>query len=333
MTIANESLSPARSIAAAAPTVRTLRGAASVGSRVAGGVLAAWLLMGFVLQPTWPTPDWLLLVATFVFMALGQALQLLRKLAPFCALILLYESFRNIAPQLNSRVNFEWMIETDLFLTGSSQLPTVRLQEWLWRGTPSWYDYLYYMVYMAHFVLPVLIVILVWKLGTDREHRVVVTSFVTLTLAGFVTYIAFPAAPPWMASEQGYMPQIERLSDHVYVAMGLAGQTTLWSQISPNPVAAVPSMHAGYATLFAILVIAIFGRRWALPALAYPFIIFVGTVYAGEHYVIDEILGAAYAGAAFIAARLLHRPRCGAFTAQNGATEGWRRQAPATGTR
>jgi hypothetical protein len=47
----------------------------------------------------------------------------------------------------------------------------------------------------------------------------------------------------------------------------------------------------------------LFGKRWALLAGIYPFLIFLGTVYTGEHYAIDEIIGIVYAVVAFLAVR------------------------------
>lgn len=120
------------------------------------------------------------------------------------------------------------------------------------------------------------------------------------------TYLLFPAAPPWLAAERGYIsPPFARVSSHVYAEMDLAGAPTLWSQTSPNPVAAVPSLHAAWATLAVVLVLMMFGLRWFLISLPYPLVIFVGTVYSGEHYVIDEILGVLYALGSLLVVQLL----------------------------
>ena len=61
----------------------------------------------------------------------------------------------------------------------------------------------------------------------------------------------------------------------------------------------MPSLHAAYATLFLIFVYKLYGKKWAAIAAIYPFCIYVGTVYQGEHYAIDEIAGALYAICAY----------------------------------
>jgi membrane-associated phospholipid phosphatase len=124
---------------------------------------------------------------------------------------------------------------------------------------------------------------------------------------GFLTFLAFPAAPPWMAVEKGLIPPITRISSQIWAALGIQDFPSVYNKISPNPVAAVPSLHAAYATLLVIFIYKAFGKKWALVAAIYPFIIYVGTVYSGEHYAIDEILGGLYALVAYFAVKLFIR--------------------------
>jgi membrane-associated phospholipid phosphatase len=82
---------------------------------------------------------------------------------------------------------------------------------------------------------------------------------------------------------------------------------SVYNHISPNPVAAIPSLHAAWATLLVIFVYKLYGKRWALLACVYPFLIYVGTVYQGEHYAFDELTGILYAAAAYLATPYLMR--------------------------
>jgi hypothetical protein len=113
-----------------------------------------------------------------------------------------------------------------------------------------------------------------------------------------------------MASRDGYI-QIEHISSWVWGSLGIKDFPTIYKAISPNPVAAVPSLHAAYATLIALFVWKLFGRKWGLLAAVYPTLIYFGTVYMGEHYIIDEFIGSAYAIGAylFIRSGWLHRFR------------------------
>lgn len=251
----------------------------------------------FTAQPSFPTPDKLLVFAIFVAMLFGQAKELTKRLAPFVALLLVYESFRGVADHLNKHVNFMFMPEADRFLFFGT-LPTTTLQRWLWHGTAQWYDFVFYLAYMAHFVLPIALAVLIWKTKESEYWRFVAT-YVILSFAGFLTYLLFPAAPPWMASNLGLIEPITRVSSDVWAALGIHDFPSLYNDISPNPVAAVPSLHAAYALLFALFVTTLYQSKWRLLAWIYPCLIWVGTVYQGEHYAIDAILGVIYALGAF----------------------------------
>lgn len=261
-----------------------------------GGSTAS--LAVFAAEPSFPTPDKLLLFALFVGLMFRQATQVFIRLAPFVALLLVYESFRGIVPHLNTRVNFMWMVDVDRWLFGGT-LPTTTLQNWWWNGQVQWYDFMFYLPYMLHFVLPFALAIVIWK-TREQEYWRYITAFISISFFAFLVFLVFPAAPPWMASDLGYIENIERISSSVWFSLGINDFPSLYNQVSPNPVAAVPSLHAGYATLFAIFVITLFKSPWRYVSLVYPVLIYVGTVYQGEHYAIDEILGGVLALAGFL---------------------------------
>ncbi len=267
------------------------------------GVLACVII--FALKPSFPTPDKLLVFLTFVFMCFSQALDMLKRFVPFVAIILVYESFRGIADGLNSKVNFMFMADFDRWLFGGT-LPTTSLQQWLWHGHVQWYDFVLYLAYMMHFVFPLTLAVVIWKKFPVYYWRYV-TSFSLLMLAGFLTYVLFPAAPPWMAAEGGLIEPITRISSNVWFALGVNDFPSLYNKIAPNPVAAVPSLHAAFSTLFAIFFITLFKSRWRFVSLLYPAMIYFGTIYMGEHYAIDALIGIVYALIAYFAAPYLLR--------------------------
>ncbi len=265
------------------------------------GIIGSLVIVVFYLrEPSWPTPDKLLIFLTFVFMAFGQAKAMLGRLLPFVVILLVYESFRGIASQLNSHVNFLWMPSVDIKLFGS--LPTATLQRWWWHGHVMWYDFVFYGTYMMHFILPIALAILIWKKRVGYYWQVI-STYVVLSFAGFLTYLLFPAAPPWMASDQGYIQPLTHVSNYIWASLGFHNFSLAYSKIAPNPVAAVPSLHAAYATLFVIFITKFFGKKWGLVSCVYPILIVVGTVYMGEHYAIDAILGILYAFASYYLVR------------------------------
>ncbi len=245
------------------------------------------------LQRNFWTPDTLFLVLLGVFFVFGQARMFITRFGPFILLLLAYDSFRGIADDLNHNVHFYEMINIDRVWFGGN-LPTSVLQSWWWHGHVQWYDFYFYFLYTLHFLAPLLLAVLIWKVR-EKLYWPFVAALVALSFMAFVTYIIFPAAPPWMASNMGYIEPIHRISSDVWYAMGVTNFSEVYANISPNAVAAVPSLHAAYPMLFVLFLNMMFGWRRVWWAMFYPASVWVGIVYLGEHYVFDVVLGVIYA--------------------------------------
>ncbi|PLS81551.1 hypothetical protein CYG49_01800 [Candidatus Saccharibacteria bacterium] len=257
----------------------------------------------FVVKREFWTPDTLFLILLVIFVAFGQTRSFLVRFVPLIALLLVYDSFRSIADDLNKNVHYFEMIVADRTLFGGV-LPTVYLQEKWWNGHLQWYDFYFYSLYTAHFLLPVLLAVILWKLRPFLYWRYV-SALVLLSFAAFITYVLFPAAPPWLASDKGFIEPIHRISSDIWMAMGVTNFSEVYSKLSPNLVAAVPSLHSAYPLLFTLFLVRAFGFRRMGWLIIYPVSMWIGVVYLGEHYVIDAILGAMYALAAYFIANLI----------------------------
>ncbi len=251
----------------------------------------------FVTRRNFWTPDTLFVMLLALFVAFGRARVFLYRFVPFVGLLLVYDSFRGIADNLNHAVHFLPMINFDRFVFGGT-LPTAWLQQLWWHGQVSWYDFYFYFFYTVHFLAPVLVALLIWW-RRDRLYWPYMWAFIGLSFAGFITYVLFPAAPPWMAAQQGYIEPIHRISSDIWYAMGVTNFSEIYSKLSPNEVAAVPSLHAAYPTLLTLFVAKAFGWRRVWWLVLYPVSLWVGIVYLGEHYVFDAVLGVLYAGMAY----------------------------------
>ena len=262
------------------------------------GVVGSLLCLAlFIHEPSFPTPDKLIIFLAFVFMIFKQAVPMLKRLLPFVGLLFVYESFRSVADRLNSHVNYSLAPSIDKALFGN--LPTHTLQRLWWHGHVQWYDFVFCIPYTLFFALPVALALLVWKTREQYYWRVVGT-YLGLFFAGFATFLAFPAAPPWLAAEHYYIQPIARVSSYVWAALGIQNFPSVYNRVSPNAVAALPSLHAACATLFFLFIYKLYGWRWGLVAAIYPLLIYVGVVYQGEHYAFDVIVGIGYAVAAYL---------------------------------
>lgn len=218
---------------------------------------------------------------------------------PLFLLLTVYDMLRkNVADLAHAHVVPQ--LHVDQWLGGGVPL-TVRLQQGLFTpSAPHWWDYLAFFVYLSHFVIPIAVAALLWKFSYERFHRYAFL-FVSLTVAGFATYAAFPADPPWLASLHGVLPPTTKIIDDIWIHLGLRSATSVLSSNShlANPVAAMPSLHGAYPFLLMLFFWQSAGRyRWLL--LAYPAAMAFTLVYSAEHFVIDIIVGWIYATAVYV---------------------------------
>ncbi len=267
--------------------------------QIVGLIGAIACVIAFIREPSFPTPDKLIVFLTFIFMVMHQAVAMLKKMLPFVIIILIYESFRGLAHSLNSHVNYTFAPHFDKFVFGS--LPTKTLQNWWWHGHVQWYDYMFYLPYMLFFAMPFALALLIWK-TREKYYWWGVTAYSITFFGAFVSFLLFPAAPPWMASQQNVIEPITRISSSVWTSLGIQNFPSIYNHIAPNPVAAIPSLHAACSTLFSLLIFKLYGRRWGLVSLIYPILIYIGVVYEGEHYVFDVLTGIILASVSYWAA-------------------------------
>ena len=163
-------------------------------------------------------------------------------------------------------------------------------------------------VYLTHFFGTLLLAAGLWLAGS-RLFRPYVATVLLLAAAGFATYALFPAAPPWLASDEGALEPTDRIVRFVSDAAPFDFFGAVWEHGAryANDVAAVPSLHAAYALLITIFLWPLASRWWRIPLAAYPVAMAFALVYTAEHYVIDVLLGWAYAVAAALAVMTVAR--------------------------
>jgi membrane-associated phospholipid phosphatase len=171
-------------------------------------------------------------------------------------------------------------------------LPSIWLQQRLVDGSTHWYDAVAALVYVTHFVSLPLVTGLVWFRMRDRFAAWVAT-IVAFTVLGMAGYVVYPASPPWLASQLGAVGPVERISRFGwhYLDLGEVARVSALGQAGSNPVAAMPSLHAGAALLVAAFLCPAVSKRWRGALLAYVVLMGLTLVYTGEHYVVDVVAG------------------------------------------
>ncbi|RBY97791.1 phosphoesterase PA-phosphatase [Blastococcus sp. TF02-8] len=224
---------------------------------------------------------------------------------PLVGVLLAYDASRGLADGLGMPVHVEELASADLWL-GGGVLPTVWLQDHL---QADWWRALATLVYSSHFVVTPVVLGVLWV--RDRQRWAPCARLVVaLSVAGLVTYVLYPAAPPWLAARDGVIEPVERISGSGWEVLGLprAGVLLHHGQGQVNLVAAMPSLHTAFAVLMCAVLLPLARRQWQRVALvAYAVLMPVVLVWGGEHYVVDTLLGAAYAVTVFLAMPSLER--------------------------
>jgi membrane-associated phospholipid phosphatase len=192
----------------------------------------------------------------------------------------------------------------DRWLFGGS-LPSTWLQQRLYDGDAHWYDGVAALVYATHFVTIPLLTGLVWFAVRPRFRTWLVT-LLAFTVIGIGGYVVYPAAPPWMVHTSG-PGAVQRISDLGWQQLHLPplGDLMGSAQGISNPVAAMPSLHAGTALLITLFLWPLVGRTLRAVLVVYVALMGLTLVYTGEHYVVDVLAGWAVAVAAVLLGQLV----------------------------
>ncbi len=186
-------------------------------------------------------------------------------------------------------------------LLGAGTAATVWMQErWFTAGESGAFDLLMFAVYISYFIVPQLAAILVWRAHRGR-FRVYVAATLATFYIGLLVGFVLPTAPPWLAAQEGYLPQVYRVIVEVTSEAETNTREIGYSLASANPVGAMPSLHMGITVIVA-LAAASYGRALATAGALYAAAMALALVYLGEHYAVDLIAGGVVAGGAWAVA-------------------------------
>jgi hypothetical protein len=226
---------------------------------------------------------------------------LVRDWLPLYAVLAVYALLRGYASHVLWGPFSRPQVAFDSFI-GGGQPPTVTLQRWLFRANDlrPW-DYVVWLTYMSHFFTSFVVAGVLWKRDHARFKRFV-ALFVGLTFLGYVTYVLYPALPPWLAAQAGHIAPITRIIPVVWNHVGIQQAAAVFTGNShfDNNIAAMPSLHAAYPML---LLLFFWKRARALVRavlVLYVLAMAFTLVYTGEHFVLDEVVGWSYAIVTFV---------------------------------
>ena len=266
-----------------------------------------------------------------------KTLMVVRDWLPFALVLLLYDLSRHAATFVGTPTLWRLQPQVERWMFFGS-IPTVWLQEHLKLPQPPWWEVIISTVYMSFFIVPYVVAGLLWLRNRD-DWKAFVRRFVALSFSALIVYILLPAAPPWAAArctaadvaagpsspscmfrnfagapdggllgamhmtQPGANRFIERISTRGWGTLHLqsAGVLIDSGQASVNLVAAIPSLHAALSVMLASFLWRRLHRRWRPLLVAYVLTMAFALVYSAEHYVVDILVGWAFAAIVLLA--------------------------------
>jgi membrane-associated phospholipid phosphatase len=262
--------------------------------------------------------------------------QFLRDFFPFIATGAIYDSMRYFYwPGIAGRVRVEgpYLLERSWFgIGGQTPNEWFAAHHWPALDLASGFAYL---VYVGEYLA-----LAFWLFFRRRSEalRTLAQAFLVVNLLGFATYFIYPVAPPWYIAEYGFGPA--RVDIHPAAAAAsrfdLLLGTHFFDQMYGRGVdvyGAYPSLHVAYPLIAVWAAFRERDLRWARgPTVAFFLLMCLSAVYLQHHYVIDVLLGIAYALATLALLRgpawLAQRSAARASLAQPAASGSSRNVAP-----
>jgi membrane-associated phospholipid phosphatase len=276
--------------------------------------------------------EWVALILFVGALIAGRADLFFRDWGAFLAALLAWQFTAPVATQLSTPWHLTELIDADRFMF-HGVVPSAWLQAHLYHpGVLEPWDVLAVAMYSLHFFTPLIVGFVLWLTNRPLFHKFAF-AFVLVAVAGFSTYIVYPAVPPWLAAHHlvayhhhffrvahgghVYLPGVRNIFDitahHWYNSYN--GQISIgFLHQHIDQIGAMPSQHAAFPFLCLLFLRRQFGR-WSHLGWLYIVAITFSIVYLGQHYVIDALVGFVYAalGYAFVMYAL---PRLQSFLAR-----------------
>lgn len=134
--------------------------------------------------------------------------------------------------------------------------------------------------YYIWFHFPAAIGLLLWLyLRHHDRYRGFRNLMAYVTFTALVIHLLFPLAPPRLMG--GFVDTMHEFGPSIYPQNPLAG--------AANQIAAMPSLHFGWALIEAIAVITVLSSRWRWLIVVHPALMTLSIIATGNHWWIDAV--------------------------------------------
>ena len=205
--------------------------------------------------------------------------RMLVEIALCGALLIIYRAIRTIN-------------KTDMRVAFANARSVIRLENWL--GLPfednlqTWLlDHPTLIKLLNHYYIffhfPAAIAFLLWLYLRQPRHYVPFRNLMAfVTFVALIIHLLFPLAPPRMMT--GFVDTMREFGPNIYPKNAIDG--------AANQIAAMPSLHFGWAMIEAIAVITILKSRWRWLIVLHPLLMAMSIIATGNHWWIDAAAAA-----------------------------------------
>ena len=205
--------------------------------------------------------------------------RMLVEIALCGALLVIYRAIRTIN-------------KTDMRVAFANARSVIRLENWL--GLPfednlqTWLlDHPTLIKLLNHYYIffhfPAAIAFLLWLYLRQPRHYVPFRNLMAfVTFVALIIHLLFPLAPPRMMT--GFVDTMREFGPNIYPKNAIDG--------AANQIAAMPSLHFGWAMIEAIAVITILKSRWRWLIVLHPLLMAMSIIATGNHWWIDAAAAA-----------------------------------------
>jgi PAP2 superfamily len=182
--------------------------------------------------------------------------------------------------------------KTDMRVAFTNARSVIRLENWL--GLPfednlqSWLiDHPTLIKLLNHYYIffhfPAAIAFLLWLYLRQPRHYIPFRNLMAfVTFVALIIHLLFPLAPPRMMT--GFVDTMREFGPNIYPKNAIDG--------AANQIAAMPSLHFGWAMIEAIAVITILKSKWRWLIVLHPLLMAMSIIATGNHWWIDAAAAA-----------------------------------------
>jgi inositol phosphorylceramide synthase catalytic subunit len=202
-----------------------------------------------------------------------------------------------------------WDLEKALFpAPGGMHWP-----EW-WSHHPNTpLDLLCGFAYAAYLYEVFLVALWFFIKKDDARFQQLCWAFFVVNTLGVITYMLYPAAPPWYVLKYGpgpadlLAPPSPAGTARFDAFFGIHYFANFYAK-NPNVFGAMPSLHAAYP-LMMVLVLWYKGPAWRVGTSLFALLVAFSAVYLTHHYVLDVLAGMVAAIVAYVVVRAVFARR------------------------